>query len=81
MKYDVKWKQRYDGDWEPVCHIEFLGCCDCGLVHKVEYKYLKKGKGKKPYILHSRYFRDKRRTAAKRRGKGVKIVAVVKKKS
>jgi hypothetical protein len=77
MKEEADWNQRYDGDWQPVCKVEYLGCCDCGLVHRVETRY-RLVDGKK--VLQSRYFRDNRRTAQIRRHKGVKVVVIGNKK-
>ena len=62
-----KYTQLYDGD-----SIEFesgenwnLQCCDCGLVHRFDFKINKK---KMTVTLR----RDKRRTSAVRRGKECK---------
>jgi len=43
-----------------------LGCCDCGLVHDLEFKIRRIGAGHKLFI---RATRNARATAAERRGK------------
>lgn len=52
--------QRYDGEWFPAPH--FLGCCDCGLVHTVDFR-IRDGK------LQMRVFRDPEGTLLKRRSR------------
>lgn len=57
MKYPV----LSDGDWiRPVRKGFKLGCCDCGLVHTVNFKVVKG-------VLHMQMTRNKRATAQKRR--------------
>ena len=57
----VKYKQAHDGEWiEPVRNGYKLACCDCGLVHRVQFRIVN---GK----IQFRAFRDNRATAAKRR--------------
>lgn len=36
--------QGKDGEWVPATSL--LGCCDCGLVHQMEYRVVDAGSGK-----------------------------------
>ncbi len=55
-----------DGEWfEPAQKNHIMGCCDCGLVHKVDFR-IYKGK------VQMRAFRDKKRTSNRRRNKQFK---------
>lgn len=58
----TKYRQIYDGDWEPLNKTEIVACCDCSLVHIIKYR-VRKGR---PEV---QYRRDNRRTAALRRHK------------
>ena len=60
----IKYTQVYDGDWiKPTPQRGHrLRCCDCGLVHVVNFA-VRKGK-----VVFQAY-RDKRATAAARRKK------------
>lgn len=44
-------------------------CCDCGLVHVLDFKVIRWGRGHK---IKLRAFRHERATAAARRGHGLK---------
>ncbi|KKN75926.1 hypothetical protein LCGC14_0376340 [marine sediment metagenome] len=57
--------QRHDGEWIDVTDGQLLACCDCGLIHKVEYAILD---GR----ILKRAFRDNRETAYRRNTKDVK---------
>lgn len=53
-----QYRQMYEGEWgTPPAHE---ACCDCGLVHRVEYSLVSKR-------LEIRKFRDNRRTGQVRR--------------
>jgi len=57
----AKYKQVTDGEWvQPVKKGYKMACCDCGLVHVVDFR-IYKGR------VQLRAFRDNRKTAAKRR--------------
>lgn len=43
-----------------------LACCDCGLVHRIDFAHIPYGRGRK---IVFRAFRDERATAAVRREK------------
>lgn len=68
MKAKYDFIQTYDGEWNtPPTRVYYRACCDCGLVHKEQYR-LKGGK------LQYRVWRDKDETQKERRrtGKGKK---------
>lgn len=59
----MKYPQVYEGEWvRPIKKGYKMQCCDCGLVHKVDFKISGR------HVL-LRAFRDERATAAVRRGK------------
>jgi hypothetical protein len=65
MKYD----RPKAGEWVyPVRRGYKMACCDCGLVHKLDFR-VRKGR------IEFRVFRDNRATAAMRRWKKVKAAA------
>ena len=62
----TKYLQQTDGEWIILSNYPFhkIACCDCGLVHKFEFKKVVGG-------LKFRAWRDERATAARRRKKKV----------
>ena len=54
-----KYVQNYDGEYRDVTGGENLRCCDCGLVHNIEYEILN---GR----IMRRMFREPRKTASSR---------------
>ncbi len=59
----MKYKQAEDGEWvQPVRRNYKMACCDCGLVHRVDFR-IRDGR------IQFRAYRDNRATAAKRRKK------------
>jgi len=60
-KKSLKYKLVVDGEWEPVFARDKVACCDCGLVHLMEYKKIKG-------CLWVRATRDNRATGQIRRG-------------
>ena len=60
-----RYRQIFEGDWEPVGKGYKHACCDCGMVHKRVFR-IHKGK------IEEQNFVDRRATAGVRRGKGVK---------
>lgn len=67
MKYD----EPKAGEWvQPVKRGYKLACCDCGLVHKVDFEHVPWARGRK--ILF-RVFRDNRATALIRRHRRIKV--------
>ena len=62
-----KYPKLKAGEWvRPTRRGYRLRCCDCGLVHIMDFKLIPWGRGKK--ILF-RFFKDNRATAAVRRKK------------
>ena len=63
----MRYKQEYDGQWiRPIKKGYKMACCDCGLVHRVEFAHVPYGSGRKIIL---RAWRDNRATAAMRRKK------------
>ncbi len=56
--------QRWDGEWVDVTAERNLACCDCGLVHREEYRIIEAENGNE-HILR-RVIRDRRMTANRR---------------
>lgn len=51
---------RKDGEWFGLRRREKIACCDCGLVHRIEFR-LRRG------VVQARAYRDARSTANRRR--------------
>lgn len=67
-----KYPLVYDGQWvAPVRKGYRMMCCDCGLVHVVNFKLGRYGDGAKKKIMLQAY-RDNRATAAARRKRKAK---------
>jgi hypothetical protein len=63
----MKYKEESPGVWiRPVKKGYKMMCCDCGLVHKIDFGHIKYGNGRKVVF---RCWRDNRATAAARRKK------------
>jgi len=61
----AKYPQVHEGEWvRPIRRGYKMACCDCGLVHRMEFKLVRRGKGR---FIWLRAFRDKRATAAMRK--------------
>lgn len=73
---EVKYDQIIDGEWNDVPKEWRLGCCDCGLVHDMNFRIVKEGKVN---YVQVQMFRNKRATNRKRNAKGIKIVKMEKK--
>ena len=65
-----------DGDKIEVPAEWIIGCCDCGLVHRLLFKLERTDKKTGLRTLTVQVFRDNRRTAMKRQQKKVKVVPV-----
>ena len=60
----MKYTQQFSGEWfKPIMKGYKMACCDCGLVHKVEFSVLNKNE------IQMRVWRDERATSQKRRYK------------
>lgn len=61
----MKYPSIKNGEWvQPVRRGYRMACCDCGLVHVVNFKLIKCGRGN---IIRLQAFRDERATGQKRR--------------
>jgi hypothetical protein len=58
--------QIYDGDWHALSHFTHDECCECGAVHRVEFK-LDNGR------VFGRYTLDRQATAAARAAAGITV--------
>lgn len=64
-----RYVQGFDGDWvRPVMRGYKVACCDCGLVHRYDFRLVRVGK---QMVIVYRAFRDRRATAARRRRKSL----------
>ena len=67
----MKYHHAKDDEWiRPVRSGYKMACCDCGLVHKIDFKHVPYGRGRK---IIFRAARDERATAAVRREKTKKV--------
>jgi hypothetical protein len=57
----MKYEKLEDGEWYSQPKKDRICCCDCGLVHDVEWRL----RGRK---IQTRHFRNARATAQVRRG-------------
>lgn len=63
----TRYRMEFSGEWvRPIKRGYKMACCDCGLVHRVEFAHVPYGSGRK---IIFRVWRDERATAAKRREK------------
>jgi len=61
----AKYQKVNAGEWvQPVRNGYKMACCDCGLVHKLNFRIVKKGTRN---FIQFQGFRDERATAAVRR--------------
>ena len=68
----AKWHSVTDGEWvQPVRRGYKMACCDCGLVHVLDFRLAKKRNGASFIQFQAR--RDKKRTADRRRRRGIRI--------
>lgn len=73
----TKYQQIYEGEPMEVPKTWIIGCCDCGLVHRLEFTYITP-KGKKRKKLMVTVYVDKGRTKTKRKNGQFKCPLVVK---
>jgi hypothetical protein len=63
----MKYYAVKNGEWiAPVKRGYKMACCDCGLVHKINFEHIPYGNGRK---IIFRAFRDNRATAGMRRNR------------
>lgn len=61
-----KYLDQTAGKWiQPTRKQYRVCCCDCGLVHAIDFRLIKYGKGRR---IQFRAYRDNRATAGVRRG-------------
>lgn len=70
MKRNVQ--QIFEGEWTEFNRNDRLQCCDCLLIHSLEWR-VRNGK------LQVKMFRENRSTAAYRREQGIKVACKKKK--
>lgn len=63
----MKYEQVEPGQWvSPIRKGYKMACCSCGLVHRMDFRIVKRGKG---YTIQFRAHHARRETAAIRRRK------------
>ena len=64
----MKYPQVHDGEWVMPARRKYrMMCCDCGLVHVIDFRLVKKKSGRTYLFLKAA--RHERATAGARRGK------------
>ncbi len=64
----MRYGKPAEGEWvQPVSRGYKFMCCDCGLVHRVNFRTLPYGNGRRKIQFQG--FRDNRATAAARRAR------------
>lgn len=72
----MKYGQRYDGDWvKPVMKGYRIMCCDCKLVHVIDFKVVRSGRG---LAVKFKIARNNRATAAARRARSTRVTPYTK---
>jgi len=68
----MRYVQRFDGEWHtPVRRGYKMMCCDCGLVHRIDFRLVQRGNGRR---IQMRAYRNDRATALSRRHrKGLRV--------
>jgi hypothetical protein len=64
-------QQVYEGEWVTWKKKDRLQCCDCLLIHDLEFRVRDKR-------LEIKMYRNNRSTAAYRRGAGIKLATIKK---
>lgn len=57
----------------PMHRYYYMSCCDCGLVHKMEFGTIREPSFPQKVSVWFRVWRDNRRTAAMRRSRHIKV--------
>lgn len=61
----VRYHEPKGGEWiRPIRRGYRLACCTCGLVHLMDHRLVKRGRG---HLIEMRFYLDRRSTAAIRR--------------
>lgn len=75
-KLKGKYPTHSPGEWvKPKRRFYYMGCCDCGLVHKMEFALKPVGGGSGIFI---RAWRDEEQTKALRKKKKIRVRTVKK---
>jgi hypothetical protein len=75
-KRKMRYRQQYAGDRvRPVMRGYKMCCCDCGLIHVLDFFVIRWGRGHK---VEFRARQDKRATSAARRSKSIRLRASAK---
>jgi hypothetical protein len=82
----VSYRQPKEGEWEnPRADGYKMACCDCGLVHKVDFRVVRPTEATNRFIskwdevddpdllVMFRVFRDNRATGQQRRHRNIKV--------
>jgi hypothetical protein len=57
----MRYSQAFDGEWlQPRRRRYYIKCCDCGLVHRIDFRLVVRGNGRS---IQFRAFRLPRRKA------------------
>lgn len=67
----MRYHKQKDGEWVEPKPGYRMACCDCGLVHRVEFRVLHGG------VVQFRATRDQRATGQRRRNAGGGVVATI----
>lgn len=68
-----KYRSVSDGEWvQPVRRGYKMACCDCGLVHVMNFRLAKNGRGA---FIQFQAFRDEGKTRALRKRDGIRLRA------
>jgi Zn-finger protein len=71
-----EYEQPASGEWvQPVRNGYLMQCCDCGLVHRMDFKMVKYAGGKRRKIRF-RVYRASKETARVRKARGIKLRTV-----
>ena len=69
----MSYEKTEDGEWvQPIPRGYKLQCCDCGLVHRIDFRVIKYARGKRTKVQF-RARRDGRATGGARAGRGIRV--------
>jgi hypothetical protein len=73
MKKTIKSIDVKEGRWYRIMKEDFLTCCDCGLVHKVNFKATTDKPVKGKLRLYIKFYREDKKTDRMRRKKKITV--------